>query len=95
VLSAEDRAEATTSGTLETDGTILLSWLRLLGWQTATARDGELFRGVAEHTPREGATMRISASAPDEATLALQLFQAAMLLLERARTPGQHGAAAA
>jgi len=83
------------SGTADTDGAILLSWLRLLGWQTATLRDGELFVGVAEHTAAEGATMRISASAPDEATLALKLFGAAMRLLERSRTAGQRGAAAA
>jgi len=81
------------SGTAETDGAILLSWLRLLGWQTAVYRDGELFVGISEHTTAAGATIRVTGSARAEAELSLQLFEAAVRLLER-RTSVQRPAAA-
>jgi hypothetical protein len=81
------------SGTAETDGSILLSWLRLLGWQTAVYRDGGLFVGISEHTTPEGATIRVSGSARGEGELSLQLFEAAVRLLELPRTGARSAAA--
>ena len=81
------------TATVETDGTILLMWLRLLGWQTATGRDGDLYVGVASHIADSGAPFRVGGCGGSEAEVALQLFEGAMRALERSDAPALSTAA--
>ncbi len=74
------------SATIETDGTVLLAWLRLLGWHTTMNRDGEQVVGVATHVAADGESLRVAGCARSDGDLALQLFEAAMGSLERPRS---------
>ena len=65
------------------NGEILHLWLRLLGWQVETGRDGEYAVGVATHFRADGDTLRVGGCARSEGELALQLFEQAMLTFER------------
>ena len=83
------------AATTKTDGSTLLLWLRLLGWQVATDRDGDFAVGVASHRQADGSTLRVGGCARTDGELALQLFEAAMRALERLRhNDGQRLAAA-
>ena len=66
-----------------TDGEILHLWLRLLGWQVDTDRDGDYTVGVRTHFQADGNILRIVGCARSEGELALQLFGQAMLTIAR------------
>jgi hypothetical protein len=66
-----------------TDGEILHLWLRLLGWQVETGRDGDYAVGVGTHFQADGGTLRVGGCAPSDCELALQLFEQAMLAYAR------------
>jgi len=61
---------------------ILLVWLNLLGWQVDVERDGRTLVGVAKHYAADGGTYRVAGCAPTREELALQLFEAAMKIVE-------------
>ena len=65
------------------NGEILHLWLRLLGWQIETGRDGDYTVGVGTRFQADGSPLRIGGCARSDGELALQLFQQAMLALER------------
>ncbi len=67
----------------QTNGEFLHQWLRLLGWQVETGRDGDNTVGVGTHVRADGSTLRIGGCARREADLALQLFEQAMQTYER------------
>jgi hypothetical protein len=66
----------------ETEKSILLMWLNLLGWQVDVERDGESVVGVARHCAGDGTTFRVGGCAPTRDELAFQLFDAAMKIVE-------------
>lgn len=66
-------------------GEILHLWLRLLGWQIETSRDGGYIVGVGTHFRADGSTLRIGGCARSDGDLALQLFEQAMQTYERVR----------
>jgi len=77
------------------EGATLRLWLRLLGWQVTTDRDGDFAVGVATHLQADGTTVRVGGCARSDGELALQLFEAAVWALDRNRhTSQQHLAAA-
>jgi hypothetical protein len=59
-------------------GEILHLWLRLLGWQIETGRDGDYTVGVGTHVQADGNTLRVGGCARSDGELALQLFEQAM-----------------
>jgi hypothetical protein len=65
------------------NGEILHLWLRLLGWQVETGRDGDYAVGVGTHFQADGSTLRVGGCARSDSELALQLFEQAMLTFER------------
>ncbi|HJU36831.1 MAG TPA: hypothetical protein VJ716_05380 [Gaiellaceae bacterium] len=65
------------------NGELLQLWLRLLGWQVETGRDGEFAVGVGTHLLTDGTTLRVGGCARTEGELALQLFEQAMQAFER------------
>ncbi len=67
----------------QNDGEILHLWLRLLGWQIETGRDGGYTIGVGTHFQADGGTLRVGGCARSRGDLALQLFEQAMLAYER------------
>jgi hypothetical protein len=77
------------------DGEILHVWLRLLGWQVETGRDGDYAVGVATHFQADGTTLRVGGCARNDGELALQLFEQAMLTYSRVCDKAQHQLAAA
>ena len=79
---------------VETDSpTMLLTWLRLLGWRTTTRRDGEQVFGVATHVAADGSSIRVASSARTDGELALKIFRSALDALEQPRTLAQRLAA--
>jgi hypothetical protein len=71
---------------LESDGTLLLNWLRLLGWLVAVDNDGgDGWIGVAQHDDPVRGSFRIEASAPTRGEIAWQLFEGAVSHLDRER----------
>jgi hypothetical protein len=62
-------------------GEILHLWLRLLGWQIETGRDGDYTVGVGTHVRADGSTLRVGGCARSDGELALQLFEQAMRTL--------------
>jgi hypothetical protein len=64
-----------------TKSTILL-WLNLLGWQVDVRRKGDRLNGVARHVAGDGSAFRVSGSAATRDELALQLFEAALQVIE-------------
>lgn len=66
-----------------TDGEILHLWLRLLGWQVETDRDGDCIVGVGTHYRGDGDVLRVAGCARSEGELALQLFEQAVLGVAR------------
>jgi hypothetical protein len=84
------------AATAQTDGSTLLLWLRLLGWQVATDRDGDFAVGIASHLQTDGSILRVGGCARTDGELALQLFEAAARALEQLRhIDGQRLVAAA
>jgi hypothetical protein len=77
------------------NGEILHLWLRLLGWQVETDRDGDYTVGVGTHLQADGSTLRVGGCARSEGELALQMFEQAMLTFERVYDKAQHQLAAA
>jgi hypothetical protein len=65
------------------NGEMLQLWLRLLGWQVETGRDGDYTVGVGTHVQADGSTLRVGGCARSEGELALRLFEQAMLTYER------------
>lgn len=59
-------------------GEMLHLWLRLLGWQIETGRDGDYTVGVGTHLQPDGSILRVGGCARGDADLALQLFEQAM-----------------
>lgn len=78
-----------------TNGETLHLWLRLLGWQIETSRDGDCVVGVGTHVQADGSTLRVGGCAPNHGELVLQLFEQAMLAVERDRENARHGLRAA
>jgi hypothetical protein len=68
------------------NGEILHLWLRLLGWQIETARDGDFTVGVGTRFQANGSAVRVASCARTEADLALQLFEQAMQTFESRHT---------
>lgn len=81
--------------TARKDGEILHLWLRLLGWEIETSRDGNHVVGVGTHVQANGNTVRIGGCARSDGELALQLFEQAMLMLARVSEQARHQLAAA
>jgi hypothetical protein len=77
------------------NGEILHLWLRLLGWQVTTDRDGEYTVGVGTHVQADGSTLRVGGCARSDGELSLQLFEQAMLTYERVFDKAQQQLAAA
>ena len=65
------------------NGEILHLWLRLLGWQIETGRDGEYVVGLGTHVRADGSTLRVGGCARSDGELALQLFEQALLTSAR------------
>ena len=78
-----------------TNGEILHLWLRLLGWQVETDRDGDFMVGVGTHFQADGNTLRMAGCARSEGELALQLFEQAMLTFARGYDQAPHQLTAA
>jgi hypothetical protein len=74
---------------------ILQLWLRLLGWQIETDRDGDYTVGVGTHFQADGSTLRVGGCARSNAALELQLFEQAMLTFERVYDKAERQLAAA
>jgi hypothetical protein len=66
----------------ENGKSVLLLWLNLLGWQVDVEHDGHNLVGVARHCAADGSTFRVASSAPTREELALQLFEAALKIVE-------------
>ena len=66
------------------DGSILLGWLALLGWQIAIERDGGLFVGHGVQIEQD-TVLRIGGCARSRAELAWQLFEAGCATVSRQR----------
>jgi hypothetical protein len=77
------------------EGATLLLWLRLLGWQVTTGRDGNFTVGVASHLQDDGTTLRVGGCARTDGELALQLFESAVRALDGNRHTGQRQLVAA
>jgi hypothetical protein len=77
------------------EGATLLLWLRLLGWQVTTDRDGDFTVGVASHVQADGSTLRVGGCARTDGELALQLFESAVRALDSNRHTRQQQLAAA
>ena len=60
----------------------LLMWLTLLGWHVAVGRHGDDHAGVATHCSSDGSTISVRGRASTRDELALQLFEAAMKIVE-------------
>lgn len=82
-LPPRDAANEAMATPTETNGEILNLWLRLLGWQIETGRDGDYTIGVGTHVRADGSTLRVGGCARSEGEVALQLFEQAMLAHER------------
>lgn len=67
------------------DGETLHLWLRLLGWQVETDRDGDYSVGVGTHVQADGSILRVGGCARCHGELALQLFEHAMVRLAGVR----------
>jgi hypothetical protein len=65
------------------NGELLELWLRLLGWQIETDRDGDFTVGVGTHVRADGSTLQVGGCARSDGELSLQLFEQAMLTFER------------
>ena len=77
------------------NGEILHLWLRLLGWQVETGRDGDYTVGVGTRFQADGSTLRVGGCARSDGELALRLFEQAMQTFERVHDKAQHQLAAA
>jgi hypothetical protein len=75
---------------VQTNGETLHLWLRLLGWQIETGRDGDYSVGVGTRFQADGSTLRIGGCAGSDGELALQLFEQAMLTFERVYDKALH-----
>jgi len=64
-------------------GEILCLWLRLLGWQIQTERDGDFTVGLGTHVRADGSILRVGGCARSDGELALQLFEQAILTFAR------------
>jgi hypothetical protein len=53
-------------------GEILHLWLRLLGWQIETGRDGDYTVGVGTHLRTDGSTLRVELAAAPAPTAILR-----------------------
>jgi hypothetical protein len=65
------------------NGEILHLWLRLLGWQIETGRDGDCTVGLGTHFQADGSILRVGGCARSEGELALQLFEQAISTFSR------------
>jgi hypothetical protein len=74
-------------------GTLLLEWMRLLGWQIRLEQDG--LEGVAEHLTEHGERLVVRARAEQASELAGALFERALASLEASRARLDSTAAAA
>jgi hypothetical protein len=74
--------------TVERDGTILLGWLRLLGWKVEIDREDGQWVGLARRVGSAGGDLRIAATAESHGALVWQLFSGALTGLERDRPLG-------
>lgn len=78
-----------------TDGATLRLWLRLLGWQVTTDREGNVAFGIATHLQADGSTLRVGGCARTDGELSLQLFEQAMRTLAHNHDQNQPQLAAA
>lgn len=66
------------TATAEREGSLLLRWLNLLGWQVELDWDGELICGVAATVADDGSLFRVGGCGRTVSELSLQLFEGAM-----------------
>lgn len=64
--------------TAEQEKTVLLGWLRLLGWTVVIDRDGGQWVGLARRADRLGAELCIGDSASSHRELVSKLFSRAI-----------------
>jgi hypothetical protein len=62
----------------EREGTVLLGWLRLLGWTVVMERDGGSWIGLARRADTVGDELCIGGSAGSERELVSKLFSRAI-----------------
>jgi hypothetical protein len=72
---------------VESDGKLLVSWLRLLGWVVVVEEREGRWIALARHERAAGEALEVRATAPTHAELAWNLFERALRTLERRRTP--------
>ena len=77
------------------NGETLHRWLRLLGWQIETGRDGDYIVGVATHFAADDSTLRVAGCARNEGELALQMFEQAIHASARVSAQAQQQLTAA
>jgi len=74
-------------GMPESDGSLLITWLRLLGWVVSVRPDeGHGWVGVARHEDGAGGSLQLEASAAARGEVAWQLFSGALGSLDRGST---------
>jgi hypothetical protein len=67
---------------MESDGILLLNWLRLLGWVVAVRPGAEAWVGVAQHEDAIAGRLRVEATAATHGELAWLLFSGALRRLD-------------
>jgi hypothetical protein len=76
--------------TAETDGSLLLNWLRVLGWTVEVDGEGSRWAGLATNVDSSGGEVRIDGFAASRGALAWELFSGVIRELEnRDRTPSR------
>ena len=68
----------TTQAMVERAGTVLLGWLRLLGWTVEMERDGSGWIGLAKRADVVGGELCIGGSATSQRELVSKLFNRAV-----------------
>jgi len=68
----------TTQAMVEREGTVLLGWLRLLGWTVEMERDGSGWIGLAKRSDVVGGELCIGGSATSQRELVSKLFNPAV-----------------
>jgi hypothetical protein len=69
------------------DGTLLMTWLRLLGWIVVVEETDREWLAVGRHEDVAGRVFEVKASAGTHAQLAWKLFSRALAAIEQRRTP--------
>jgi hypothetical protein len=65
------------------EGTVLLGWLKLLGWTVVIERDGRRWAGLARRVDQAGGELYIGGTASSHRELVSKLFGRAVRDLEQ------------